>query len=101
LIGYLGSDAEPRTTRNNSTMTVLSLATQSAGERRARPGVKAVKRSFARSRSVADYVWPEQEEPEVRIAFRLRTSPTPGAYRRPDSQSRFNLLAEINNGVGF
>ena len=27
LIGYLGSDAESRTTRNNSTLTVLSLAT--------------------------------------------------------------------------
>jgi len=28
LIGYLGSDAESRPTRNNSTMTVLSLATK-------------------------------------------------------------------------
>ena len=28
LIGYLGSDAESRTTRNNSTLTVLSLATK-------------------------------------------------------------------------
>ena len=28
LIGYLGSDAESRTTRNNSTVTVLSLATR-------------------------------------------------------------------------
>lgn len=28
LIGYLGSDAESRTTRNNSTLTVLSLATR-------------------------------------------------------------------------
>jgi len=27
LIGYLGSDAETRTARNNSTLTVLSLAT--------------------------------------------------------------------------
>ena len=27
LIGYLGSNAESRTTRNNSTLTVLSLAT--------------------------------------------------------------------------
>ena len=27
LIGYLGKDAESRTTRNNSTLTVLSLAT--------------------------------------------------------------------------
>lgn len=27
LTGYLGSDAESRTTRNNSTLTVLSLAT--------------------------------------------------------------------------
>ena len=28
LIGYLGSDAESRSTRNNSTLTVLSLATR-------------------------------------------------------------------------
>jgi single-strand DNA-binding protein len=28
LIGYLGSDAESRATRNNSTLTVLSLATK-------------------------------------------------------------------------
>ena len=28
LIGYLGSDAESRTTRNNSTLTALSLATR-------------------------------------------------------------------------
>ena len=28
LIGYLGSDAESRPTRNNSTLTVLSLATK-------------------------------------------------------------------------
>jgi single-strand DNA-binding protein len=28
LIGYLGSDAESRATRNNSTLTVLSLATR-------------------------------------------------------------------------
>ena len=28
LIGYLGSDAQSRTTRNNSTLTVLSLATK-------------------------------------------------------------------------
>jgi single-strand DNA-binding protein len=28
LIGYLGSDAESRTTRNGSTLTVLSLATK-------------------------------------------------------------------------
>src|SRR5205085_480082 len=28
LIGFLGSDAESRTTRNNSTLTVLSLATK-------------------------------------------------------------------------
>jgi single-strand DNA-binding protein len=28
LIGYLGSDAQTRTTRNNSTLTVLSLATK-------------------------------------------------------------------------
>lgn len=28
LIGYLGSDAETRTTRNDSTLTTLSLATQ-------------------------------------------------------------------------
>ena len=28
LIGYLGSDAESRTTRNNSTLAVLSLATK-------------------------------------------------------------------------
>lgn len=28
LIGYLGCDAESRTTRNNSTLTVLSLATK-------------------------------------------------------------------------
>jgi single-strand DNA-binding protein len=28
LIGYLGSDAQSRTTRNNSTLTVLSLATR-------------------------------------------------------------------------
>ncbi len=28
LIGYLGSDAESRTTRNNSTLTILSLATK-------------------------------------------------------------------------
>ena len=28
LIGYLGSDAEARTTRNNTAMTVLSLATK-------------------------------------------------------------------------
>lgn len=28
LIGYLGSDAESRTTRNNTAMTVLSLATK-------------------------------------------------------------------------
>ena len=28
LIGYLGSDAESRTTRNNLTLTVLSLATK-------------------------------------------------------------------------
>ena len=28
LIGYLGSDAESRTSRNNSTLTVLSLATK-------------------------------------------------------------------------
>lgn len=40
LIGYLGSDAETRNTRNNSAMTVLSLATKrtwknrDTGERR-------------------------------------------------------------------
>jgi single-strand DNA-binding protein len=28
LIGYLGSDAESRPTRNNSTLTILSLATK-------------------------------------------------------------------------
>ncbi len=28
LIGYLGSDAESRTTRNNSTLTVLSIPTR-------------------------------------------------------------------------
>lgn len=28
LIGYLGCDAESRTTRNNNTLTVLSLATK-------------------------------------------------------------------------
>ena len=28
LIGYLGCDAESRTTRNNSTLTLLSLATK-------------------------------------------------------------------------
>jgi single-strand DNA-binding protein len=28
LIGHLGADAEPRVTRNNSTLTVLSLATK-------------------------------------------------------------------------
>jgi len=28
LVGYLGSDAESRPTRNNSTLTVLSLATK-------------------------------------------------------------------------
>ena len=28
LIGYLGSDGEPRVTRNNSTLTVLSFATK-------------------------------------------------------------------------
>ena len=28
LVGYLGSDAESRRTRNNSTLTVLSLATK-------------------------------------------------------------------------
>lgn len=42
LIGYLGKDAESRTTRNNSTLTILSLATnrvwkdRETGERRSR-----------------------------------------------------------------
>jgi single-strand DNA-binding protein len=42
LIGYLGSDAESRPTRNNSTLTVLSLATnrvwkdRETGERQSR-----------------------------------------------------------------
>jgi single-strand DNA-binding protein len=34
LIGYLGSDAESRTARNNSTLTVLSLATKRTGKNR-------------------------------------------------------------------
>ena len=34
LIGYLGSDAESRTTRNNSTLTVLSLATRRSWKNR-------------------------------------------------------------------
>ena len=34
LIGYLGSDAESRTTRNNSTLTVLSLATKRSWKNR-------------------------------------------------------------------
>ena len=34
LIGYLGSDAESRPTRNNSTLTVLSLATKRAWKNR-------------------------------------------------------------------
>jgi single-strand DNA-binding protein len=35
LIGYLGSDAESRTTRNKSTLTVLSLATKRTWKNRA------------------------------------------------------------------
>jgi single-strand DNA-binding protein len=35
LIGYLGSDAEARTTRNNLTLTVLSLATKRTWKNRA------------------------------------------------------------------
>ena len=35
LIGYLGSDAESRTTRNNSRLTVLSLATKRTWKNRA------------------------------------------------------------------
>jgi single-strand DNA-binding protein len=34
LIGYLGSDAESRPTRNNSTLTVLSLATKRTSKNR-------------------------------------------------------------------
>ena len=34
LIGYLGSDAQSRTTRNNSTLTVLSLATKRSWKNR-------------------------------------------------------------------
>jgi single-strand DNA-binding protein len=34
LIGYLGSDAESRSTRNNSTLTVLSLATKRSWKHR-------------------------------------------------------------------
>ena len=34
LLGYLGSDAESRTTRNNTVMTVLSLATKRAWKNR-------------------------------------------------------------------
>ncbi len=34
LIGYLGSDAETRTTRNDSTLTVLSLATKRSWKNR-------------------------------------------------------------------
>ena len=34
LIGYLGSDAESRTTRNNLTMTALSLATKRSWKNR-------------------------------------------------------------------
>jgi len=34
LIGYLGSDAQSRPTRNNSTMTVLSLATKRSWKNR-------------------------------------------------------------------
>ena len=34
LIGYLGSDAESRTTRNNSTLTILSLATKRSWKNR-------------------------------------------------------------------
>jgi single-strand DNA-binding protein len=34
LIGYLSSDAESRTTRNNSTLTVLSLATKQTWKNR-------------------------------------------------------------------
>ena len=50
LIGYLGSDAESRPTRNNSTLTVLSLATKRAApgrtvrpehEKRKLPGISA------------------------------------------------------------
>ena len=34
LIGYLGSDAESRTTRNNSMLTVLSVATKRSWKHR-------------------------------------------------------------------
>lgn len=34
LIGYLGSDAESRTMRNNATLTVLSLATKRSWKNR-------------------------------------------------------------------
>lgn len=34
LIGYLGSDAETRTTRNDSTLTALSLATKRSWKNR-------------------------------------------------------------------
>lgn len=34
LIGYLGSDAETRTTRNHSTLTVLSVATKRSWKNR-------------------------------------------------------------------
>jgi single-strand DNA-binding protein len=34
LIGYLGSDAQSRATRNNSTVTVLSLATKRSWKNR-------------------------------------------------------------------
>ena len=48
LIGYLGSDAESRPTRNNSTLTVLSLATkrtwknrETGAAKRKLPGISA------------------------------------------------------------
>ena len=72
LIGYLGSDAESHPTRNNSTLTVLSLATKRTWKNRetgAREAQTTWHKCVAFGRVAAPTAREREGKPSARVSF--------------------------------
>jgi single-strand DNA-binding protein len=85
LIGYLGTDAESRPTRNNSTLTILSLATKRTWKNR-ETGTREAQTTWHKCvffGRTAEYAAGLAKAPTFRLSVRSRHASTlPRTARR-------------------
>lgn len=100
LIGYLGSDAESRTTRNNSTLAVLSLAAKRTWKNR-ETGERESQTTWHRcvvSGRMAEYAAALTKGAHLQSSARSRRAASSGetARRRPSPKSECTELPRLH-----